>query len=259
MSTSPVNPLSYNGYIQQIAPLIPDTAVETGGVYAFNDAGYTSIIPQMLNYAELRIQRDMDFLSSQSSNTYTLTAGSQQFSVPFNDFFTIQTLEVGSTTTGPWSPLMPVSKEFVQNVYSGALSYGTPMYFAMYGDNWDDNQDTVNNVIFGPIPNYAYTLRVTGTSKSPSLYQYASAGIADTNYTYISNYLPDMLILASMIYISMYQRNFSSTSDDPQMPMNYEKQYQAARLGAIPEENRRKQMGSSWSAYSTPVAATQTR
>ena len=259
MSTSGPNPLSYNAYIQQVGQLVPVSTVETDGVYAFTDANLAAIVPMMLNYAELRIQRDLDFLSSQSSNTYTLTAGSQQFSVPFNDFFTIQTLEVANTTSGPWTALLPVSKEFVQNVYSGSLSYGTPQYFAMYGDNFGDNQDTVNNVVFGPTPNFAYTLRVTGTAKSPSLYTYASTGIADTNYTYISNYLPDMLILASMIYVSMYQRNFTSTSDSPDMPMNYEKQYQAARLGAIPEENRRKQMGSSWSAYSTPTAATQTR
>jgi hypothetical protein len=62
-----------------------------------------------------------------------------------------------------------------------------------------------------------------------------------------------MLIMASMIYISAYQRNFSATSDDPAMPMNYEKQYQALRLGAIAEENRKKGMGSGWSSYSTPV------
>lgn len=257
MSSAGPNPLSYNAYIQQLGLLVPVDSAETGGVYSLNDANLQALVPQILNYAELRIQRDMDFLSSQSSNTYTLTASTQIFPVPFSDFFTIQTLEVAPSTSGPWSPVLFVSKEFVQNVY--ANTYGTPLYAAMYGDNFGNNQDTVNNISFGPIPNYGYTLRVTGTAKSPSLYTYASTGIADTNYTYISQYLPDMLLIASMIYVSAYQRNFSSTSDDPQMPMNYEKQYQALRLGAIPEENRRKQQGSGWSAYSTPVAATQTR
>jgi hypothetical protein len=68
-----------------------------------------------------------------------------------------------------------------------------------------------------------------------------------------------LLVIASMIYITMYQRNFSATSDSPDMGMTYEKQYQALRLGAIGEEDRRKQMGSAWSAYATPTSATPTR
>ena len=165
MSSAGPNPLSYNAYIQQLGLLVPVDSAETGGVYSLNDANLQALVPQILNYAELRIQRDMDFLSSQSSNTYTLTASTQIFPVPFSDFFTIQTLEVAPSTSGPWSPVLFVSKEFVQNVY--ANTYGTPLYAAMYGDNFGNNQDTVNNISFGPIPNYGYTLRVTGTGEIP--------------------------------------------------------------------------------------------
>jgi hypothetical protein len=100
---------------------------------------------------------------------------------------------------------------------------------------------------------------VTGSSRAPSLYQYATAGVADTSYTYISAYYPDMLVMASMIYISAFQRQFSATSDDTQMGQTYEKAYQALRLAAIPDENKRKFQGSGWSSYSTPTAATPTR
>jgi hypothetical protein len=68
-----------------------------------------------------------------------------------------------------------------------------------------------------------------------------------------------MLIQASMIYITAFQRNFSATSDDQAMGQTYEKQYQALRLGAISEENRKKFAGSGWSSLSTPVSATPTR
>jgi hypothetical protein len=152
-----------------------------------------------------------------------------------------------------------VSKEFIQNCYGGMFSASTPKYFAMYGDNFGSEQDSSTNILFGPAPNCAYNLRVTGTAYAPSLYQSATAGPADSVYTYISAYYPDLLILASMIYISAYQRNWSSASDDVEMAMTYEKQYQALRLGAVPLENRRKGMGSAWSPYSTPIAATPTR
>jgi hypothetical protein len=260
--TAATNPLSFNQWVTQIALLIPVSVAETGGVNAFTDANLNAAIPQILNYAELRISRDLDFLSSQSSNTYTLTAGQNVFSIPFDDFFTVQTLEIVQIVNGQTittTPLVPVSKEFIQNCYGGMAAAGQPQYFAMYGDNFGDNQETYTNVLLGPTPGYGYTLRVTGTARSPSLYKYASSGIADTNYTYISAYLPDMLVMASMIYVAgAYQKNFSSTSDSPDAPMNYEKQYQALRLAAIPEENRRKQQGRDWSSYSTPVAATPT-
>jgi hypothetical protein len=262
MSAPATNPLSYNAYVQQMGVLAVEQTVETNGVWAFVNNGPNTILPQMLNYAELRIQRDLNFLSSQSSNTYTLTAGNPILSIPVDDFFTVQTVEIvqgNGSQVYVAQPLLPVSKEFIQNCYGGLTASGTPQYFAMYGDNWEDGQDTYNNVLFGPPPNYGYTVRITGSSRSPSLYQYAVAGVADTSYTYISAYYPDMLILASMIYITMYQRNFSAVSDSPDMGQTYEKQYQAARAIAIPDENNRKFQGSGWSSYSTPASATPTR
>jgi hypothetical protein len=260
--TVATNPLSYNAYITQVAQLIPVQTTEPSGVVEFNDANYQQIIPMMLNYAELRIQRDMNMLSSVTTNTYTLTSGSQVFSLPVDDFVTVQTLEICTLSSGSVvnsTPLLPVSAEFIQNCYSGLASANQPQYFAMIGDTFGDEQDTSTNIMLGPCPNYAYTLRVKGTARSPSLYQNAVSGIADTEYTYISAYFPDLLVMASMIYIAMYQRNFSATSDSQEMGMTYEKQYQALRLGAIGEEDRRKQMGSSWSAYATPTSATATR
>lgn len=260
--TAPTNPLSYNAYIQNIGVMAVEQTLSNAGVNQFVNATLQTITPQMLNYAELRIARDLDMLSSQTSNIYTLTAGAQVFSLPVDDFLTVQTLEIvqlsGGTVVNSY-PLTPTSKEFIQNCYSGLYTADQPEFFAMYGDNFGDEQDSFTNILFGPTPNYAYSLRVTGTALAPSLYQSATAGAADTQYTYISSYYPDLLVMASMIFISAYQRNFSATADDSPMGQTYEKQYQALRLGAIPLENRRKQQGSAWTAYGTPIAATSTR
>lgn len=262
--TVATNPLSYNAYITQMGVLVPVPVTQSSsGINGFSDVNLTAAIPQMLNYAELRIQRDLNLLASVTSNTYTLTAGQQVFSLPVDDFVTVQTLEIVQTSAGTAVtsvPLLPASKEFIQNCYSGLAIANQPQYFAMYGDNFGDSEDSYTNILLGPTPNYTYTLRVTGTSRSPSLYQYsATESAANSTYTYISAYFPDLLVTASMIYISMYQRNFSSTSDSPEMGATYEKQYQAQRLGAIGEEDRRKQAGSAWSAYATPASATATR
>jgi len=259
VSTPATNPLSFNAYVTQIGIMAVVLTQNTAGVASFVDPAAQGILPSMLNYAELRIARDLDLLASQSSNTYTLTPGMNVFPLPVDDFLTVQTLEVMTAPSATPCPLLPVSKEFIQNCYSGLSNAGTPQYFSMYGDNFGGDQDTNTNILLGPTPNFGYTLRVTGTCREPSLYQNATAGPADTEYTYISSYYPDMLIMASMIYISAFQRNFSATADDSPMGQTYEKQYQALRLGAIGEENRRKQQGSAWSSYSTPTSATPTR
>ena len=257
------NPLSYNAYIVQIARMGVYTYGNVGGVNQItDDSTIQDIIPMILNYAELRIARDINMLSSMTSNSYTLTAGAPVFSLPVGDFLTVQTLEVCQTNNGQVvqaTPLIPVSKEFIQNCYSGLSSSGQPKYFAMYGDNFGDEQDTATNILFGPPPSYGFTLRVTGTARQPSLYTNAVAGVADTEYTYISQWFPDLLVLASMIYISGFQRNFSATSADVEMSMSWEKQYQLVRIGAIQEEDRRRQQGSGWTAYGTPTSATPTR
>ena len=262
MANPSTTPLSYNAYIQQIGVMAVVMTEDVGGVWQGVDDAFNNIVPQMLGYSELRLQRDLDFLSSQGSNQYTLTAGKNTLSVPIADFVTVTNVQIAQIVNGQvvdTTPLTPTSREFLQNVYGGLRSAGQPKFFAMVGDNFGDGANTYNNIQFGPYPSYAFPVVVTGTIRLPSLATYAVAGLADTAYTTISQWFPDLLIMASMIYISAFQRNFSATSDQSDMPMSYEKQYQALRLGALSEENRKKFAGSGWSSLSTPVSATPTR
>ena len=62
--------------------------------------------------------------------------------------------------------------------------------------------------------------------------------------------------MASMIFISAYQRDFGRQSDDPQMAMSYEAQYNALLKGATVEEFRKKFESVGWTSMSpSPVAA----
>lgn len=257
-----LNPLSFNAWVQAVGVMAVAQTQTTGGVSSFVDGPLQNVLPQILSYAEGRIQRDIDALQASVVNQYTLTVGNNQLTIPIGDFLIIETLELlqmsGSTIVNS-TPLIPVSKEFIQNCYSGVFSSGVPKYYAMYSNPFGEDPNTNTNILLGPSPNYAYTVNVNGTIRMPSLYQFALPGLADTSYTYISQWLPDLLLMASMIFISGYQRNFSANSDSPDMPVNYEKQYRSLLAGAIAEENRKGAMGSGWSAYATPVTATPTR
>jgi hypothetical protein len=78
--TSPAgNPLTYNSYVATVAAL----AIINAG----QDLYFSGLIPQMLNYAELRIQRDLDLLPLQTENdTYALTIGSNLLPIAVNAF-----------------------------------------------------------------------------------------------------------------------------------------------------------------------------
>lgn len=245
--------LTYTDYQKQLAILAGYTVGSDGTTVTY-DPNFLAILPQTINYAELRIQRDLDFLSemtSDSSNTFTI--GSSTLSIPMASFITLQTIEAVDLS-GNTTPLRPVSKEFIQNVYGGNATPGTPLYFAMYGsDTGVAGNNPVNRIItVGPPADLAYTARVTGTVHF--------APISATNTTtFISTYLPDLFLMASMIYVSGFQRNFGRQSDDPQMAQSYESQYKALLSGATVEEARKKFQSSAWSSYSPAPVATPSR
>ena len=116
-----------------------------------------------------------------------------------------------------------------------------------------------NTVAVGPYPDESYPIVVRGTQRLPSLWQYNTDPDASTLYTFISAYLPDLLLMASMIYLSGYQRNFGRQSDDPQMAVSYEQQYQALLKGASVEEARKRFAASAWTSQAPPTVATATR
>jgi hypothetical protein len=82
---------------------------------------------------------------------------------------------------------------------------------------------------------------------------------ATNTTTFISLYLPDLFIMASMVYVSAYQRNFGRQSDDPQMAQSYEMQYQTLLKSADLEENRKKFEAAAWSSQEPSISATPTR
>lgn len=235
--------LTYSQYVDQIA---------TMAVVPSNDPNFVTIIPSMINYAELRMQRDLDFLSTQiSDSNYIFIINNNVLGIATSSFVTLQTIEV-INPLGVSTPLLPVAKEYIQNVYGSGSTTGMPQYFAVYGGDSATAGRTTQNIIVGPTPDNFYQARLTGTIRSAPL-------SAINTFTFISTYLPDLFIMASMIYISAYQRNFGRVNDDPAMAQTYESQYQALLNGARTEEARKKFQSSAWAPYSPAVLASPTR
>ncbi len=156
------NPLTYNDYVSQIATLAVVNTTTSAGVVVGVDADFNTLIPQMLNYAELRIQRDLDLLPSQTSLNYNITIGTNLLQLPVDDFVTIQTIAVVDGTAR--TPMVPVTKEWLQNLYNDSSYAAKPQYFAMLGGDQASGGNTFNNIIFGPYSNNNYSVVVNGHS-----------------------------------------------------------------------------------------------
>jgi len=241
--------LSYDGSVSGTTSYI--TQISTMAVVDATDPNFLNILPQMITYAENRMYRDLDFLfTSISTTAYSLTVGSRDIIVPAGTFVVPEQINVLTPvgTSNPdaatRNPLLPTTKEFLDAVYGSYLYAGLPKYWCPFDDY---------HFLVGPYPDQSYTVELVGT--------YRPASMSATNpTTFISLYLPDLFIMASMIYIAAYQRNFSSTmGNDPQMPVTYETQYQALLRSALSEENRKKFEAAAWSSQGASTNATPTR
>jgi hypothetical protein len=233
--------LTYAQYKTQIATL---------AVVEETDPAFLEILPQMITYAENRMCRDLDFLFTSTSLTgYAIVPGSRAVTIPEGTLVVSEQINVltpagtVNPNLGTRNPLLPVTKEFLDAVYGNATSTGVPKYWCPFNDNL---------FLVGPYPDQQYYVEIVGT------YRPASLSSSNTT-TFISLYLPDVFIMASMVYVSGYQRNFGRQSDDPAMAQSYESQYQTLLKGAAVEEARKKFEASGWTSQAPAPVATPTR
>jgi hypothetical protein len=238
--------LDYQGFVNQIA---------TMAVVESDDPAFLTVLPQAITYAENRICRELDFLFTSVPNaSFTLTAGSRNLTISAGTFVVPEQINVITPVNAPSAdgglrnPLMAVTREFLDAACSDPSAVGVPKYFAPVG-----NAGGNLSFVVGPYPNASYRVEIIGTIRPDSL-------SATNTTTFISMYLPELMIMAAMIYVSGYQRNFGATmANDPQMPISYETQYKELLAGAAGEEFRKKFEAAAWSSKVPSPLASPTR
>lgn len=216
-------------------------------VTTVSDPDFVAIRPSIIDYAEQRIYRELDLLSTVVSDTSaTLTANSRNFTLPTASgrFVTTQGINVFTplSTTTTRNQLIPTTRDFIDATWPSDAPTTTPSIptnYAMISDQ---------TIIVAPPPDAAYTVEVIGTIRPEPL--------SDSNTTtFLSQYLPDLFFAASMVFGSGFQKNFGSQSDDPRMAVSWESQYQSLKQSAEVEEVRKKYWSTAWSSMSpTPLA-----
>lgn len=216
------------------------------------DVNFQQILPQAIAYAEDRIYRELDLLSTVTRDSAALTASNRNFTLPQNNGRFVVTnglnLITPATVTTPDSgtrtQLIPASRDFLDSV-GGSPSYtGPPVNYAMITDQ---------TIIVGPAwPDANYTLEVIGVIQPNPI-------SASNPTTFLSLYLPDLLTAACMVFMSGYQQNFGAQSDNPQMAQSWETQYGKLFASANVVEMRKKYASGAWGSLQPTTIATPTR
>lgn len=213
------------------------TALQTMVASQAPDAAFDTILPSAIDYAEQRMYRELDLLVT-NVRDYSVTTipSTRNITIP-SEYVTIDGINAltpsgSNATTGVRSPITPVSRDLLDNLWPGNAVTGTPSQFAMI-TQWE--------LILGPSPDVAYNLEIIGTQRPEPL-------SAANQTTFLSERLPDLFMAASMIFMSGYMRNYGAQASDPQQGMSWEQQYDLLFKSADTEEARKKFAGSSWSS-----------
>ena len=234
--------MNYTGYIATIQKLltVPPT-----------DSRFLSILPSMIEYAEGRLYREGDFLTTVTRDYSTqATAGLRTLNLPTaNHFITVQQVNfitpqsTRNPDLGTRNPLTQTTKEYLDNVWNSSSGSALPTHVATITDQ---------TFIVGPWPDQAYTIEYIGTIRPTPL-------SSSNPTTFLTTYLPDIFIAASMIYGAAYQRDFGAQSDDPQVAQSWEQQYMKLFASSNFEEMRKRWAGGAWSAMGQDQTGTQNR
>lgn len=203
-------------------------------------ADFVAIRPSIIDYAEQRIYRELDLLSTVvRDSSGVLSVNNRNFTLPTGSGTFVVVLGVNVITpagtapdAGTRNPLTPTSLQYLDYAWPSATGAALPESYAMV---------TQAVIAVGPWPNAGYTVEVIGTQRPTPL-------SASNTTTFLSVNLPDLFMAASMIFASGFQKNFGAQADDPKMSQSWESQYQTLKASANVEEFRKKLQATGWSS-----------
>ena len=194
---------------------------------------YAPLIPATIDYAEQRIYRELNLISTRIANSSSnLTANSRSFTLPTNlgTFITVTGMNVitpvGSTTAnGKRNQLVSRSRMFVDYIADYETASAATVIPTMY---YMRDQATV---IVGPSPGAAFKIEVIGTIR-PTPLSYSNPT------TFLTTYLPDLFVAGSMVYFSKAIADKNCGAE--QSTEYWEKEYQLLVASANSEETRKR-------------------
>lgn len=209
--------MDYSEFLTQLA----NTAT-----YAVDDPDFLIMAPQALQYAELRLLRDIDPIAYREQRDVALPLVAQGVCTAPADTVIVRGVWY-VFPGGARARLDRRDREFL-NLYTpvpGTL--GVPRYWAS-----EDGE----TIVVCPIPPEDTTLKVDLT--------YRPAGMSASNpTTWLGTWAPDALFHAAMVFAVGFQRSFGEAQTVGADGLSWESSYQTALAGVMLEMRRRKADG----------------
>jgi hypothetical protein len=228
-------------------------AASTANGSSSTDPNWLTELPNIIDYAEQRIYRELDLLATRVTDTSgSLTANNRVFSLPTSvgtyvvlEYLNVLSPSSATFSTGTRNQLVPVSRAYLDAAWPvNSISVNTiPQCYAMR-----DNA----SVVLGPWPDQNYPVECIGTQRPTPL-------SAANQSTYLSTVLPDLFFAASMIKASVYMRDLSPDADNPMLAVSWEGIYGKLMMSADNEEARKMYRSAGWTAQMSRPATTPPR
>lgn len=222
------------------------TALSTMTTIAETEEEFVAILPSVINDAEGACYRDLNPKNLDvTDGSGSTTPSSRNFTLPtalctFQIITAVNVISPSSTApeSGQRNPLEPVSRAFLDLCFPSISGSGLPRYFCY------NSQSTLSaqpNILLGPWPDAAYRVEVVGKA------QWVPLSEANPT-TFLTLYLPDLFLAASMFFMTGYMKNWGAQASDPQSGMSWKMHYEKLLEGAATWEARKRMAGASWTS-----------
>src|SRR5215831_17363983 len=178
--------LTYNSWLTETAALCGTTTTSPNFVIE---------VPNAIDYAELRLFRDLDLITTITTDaTQTTPINGRNITVP-SAFVVVNSINVITPSgvppdTGKRNQLVKVSKDYLDYAWPDASVVGVPTLYAIVNQN---------SYVIGMWSDQAYAIEYTGTQRPTPL--------SNSNQTtFLSINLPDIFLAATMIHFSGFQK-----------------------------------------------------
>lgn len=220
------------------------TALSTLCAISPTNTDFLAILPSCINDAEGRCYRDLNPLNLDvTDGSLSTVSSSRNFTLPtslctFQVVTNVNIITPANTApdSGQRNPLIPVSRAFLDLTWPSANGADVPQYYCYSSQSTLSSQP---NIVLGPWPNATYRVEIVGKA------QWVALSASNTT-TFLTLYLPDLFLAASMIFMSGYMKNWGGQADDPKMGLSWESHYTTHLNGAGSWEARKRMAGASW-------------
>jgi len=247
--------IAYTDLTTALGDLMVVTITSPSSATPSNDTNFNNILPRIIDSAEQRIYRELDFLYDRTTDSSTsLTANSRSATLPTaNIFVVVQGVNVitpaaTAPAAGKRNRLEMVSKDVLDIIWpteQGGVNNGLPTYGALLN---------TNTLIVAPTPDAAYILEYTGITRPIPM-------SSSNTTTYLGTTYPDLFLNACMVFGMLYQKDADLPQGAPpgQDVTKWETEYQKAKASVLSEIQRQKNQGQNWSNYSPTPESTPPR